>query len=139
MYESYTRQALPKKEYRALLGSAICVFNSNFNFLIENILRTDPQKFEWGYLINLVGGNLLQCLKDSAIAEADEIVDLFDTLRMKRNRIVHSFQITNQEGLQSLATRDRDGNQFEITEEYLMDFIEENERLCTLLHAYRGY
>ena len=28
MYESYTRQALPSKKYRELIGTAICVFNS---------------------------------------------------------------------------------------------------------------
>ena len=27
MYESYTRQALPSKKYRELIGTAICVFN----------------------------------------------------------------------------------------------------------------
>ena len=35
MYENYTRQSLPSKEYRELLGSAICVFNSNNSFIIE--------------------------------------------------------------------------------------------------------
>ena len=39
MYESYTRQSLPSKEYRELLGTAICVFNSNNAFIIENVLR----------------------------------------------------------------------------------------------------
>ena len=37
MYENYTRQALPPKEYRELLGSAIFVFNSNNAFILENI------------------------------------------------------------------------------------------------------
>ena len=41
MYEDYTRQSLPSKEYRELLGSALCVFNSNNAFIIENILRED--------------------------------------------------------------------------------------------------
>ena len=41
MYESYTRQSLPTKQYRELLGSAICVFNSNNAFIVENILRCD--------------------------------------------------------------------------------------------------
>lgn len=39
MYENYTRQSLPDADYRALLGSAISVFNSNNAFIIENILR----------------------------------------------------------------------------------------------------
>ena len=37
MYEPYTRQSLPSKEYRELLGSALCVFSSNNGFIIENI------------------------------------------------------------------------------------------------------
>lgn len=40
MYESYTRQSLPTKKYRELLGSAMCVFCSNNAFLIENIIKT---------------------------------------------------------------------------------------------------
>ena len=41
-----------------------------------------------------------------------------------------------------LATKTlkKDGNtQFEITIEYLMDFILKNEKLGDLLHEYRGY
>ena len=41
LYEKYTHQSLPEREYRKLLGSAICVFNSNNQFVIENILRND--------------------------------------------------------------------------------------------------
>lgn len=33
MYEPYTRQSLPSKEYRELLGSALCVFSSNNGFI----------------------------------------------------------------------------------------------------------
>ena len=43
MYESYSQQALPSKEYRELLGSSLCVFNSNNSFLIENILKYDKK------------------------------------------------------------------------------------------------
>ena len=45
MYEEYSRQALPSKKYRELLGSALCVFNSNNAFVIENILRVDNKKY----------------------------------------------------------------------------------------------
>ena len=54
MYESYTRQSLPTKQYRELLGSAICVFNSNNAFIIENILKCDDlDKYDWYHLIDL--------------------------------------------------------------------------------------
>ena len=59
-----------------------------------------------------------------------------------RNRIIHGFRITSKNGEQVLATKTRkkEGNvQFEITNEYLMDFIKKNEQLNYLLHQYRGY
>ncbi|CAB1223424.1 hypothetical protein SFB21_3268 [Acinetobacter bouvetii] len=53
MYENYTRQALPSRKYRELIGTAICVFNSNNSFIIENILRVDPTgQYEWNKLID---------------------------------------------------------------------------------------
>lgn len=139
MYEPYSRQSLPEENYRALLGSAICVFNSNLAFIVENMLRDDPKSFDWGELINLEGGKLQKRIKQTSLSERDDICSLFKTICLERNRIVHSFQITNAKGEQVLATRDKNGIQFEITEEYLLNFIAENERLSSLLHAYRGW
>ena len=51
MYENYSRQSLPTKEYRELLGSALCVFSSNNGFIIENIINTDDS-FNWYDLID---------------------------------------------------------------------------------------
>lgn len=139
MYESYSRQSLPEASYRALLGSAICVFNSNFAFIIENMLREDPDLYNWSELIGLEGGKLQRRMKKGALSECDEICSLFELLCLKRNRIIHSFQITNAKGEQVLATREKSGHQFEITESYLLDFIIENGQLSSLLHSYRGY
>lgn len=50
MYENYTRHSLPDKEYRELLGSAICVFNSNNSFIIENVLREDGEEIIIGMI-----------------------------------------------------------------------------------------
>lgn len=83
MYENDSKQSLPAKEYRELLGSALCVFSSN-----------------------------------------------------------NGFRITSKHGEQVFATKTlkKDGNiQFEITVEYLQDFIKRNETLSDLLHEYRGY
>ena len=64
MYENYTRQALPTKRYRELLGSAICVFNSNNAFIIENILRfDDAATYNWYELIDKTSGNLSKDVK----------------------------------------------------------------------------
>ena len=52
------------------------------------------------------------------------------------------FRITSKQGEQILATKTRkkDGNiQFEITKEYLLDFIKKNEELSDMLYKYRGY
>ena len=143
MYESYTRQALPNKKYRELLGSALCVFNSNNAFIIENILQCDDLgKNNWGMLIDLESGHLKGRVHDVITARCGEAVDtLFAQLILMRNRIIHSFQIT-KDGQQMLATKEREkdgGKQFVITEEYLLDFIKKNEDMSTLLHDFRGF
>ena len=140
MYESYTRQALPSKEYRELLGSAVCVFNSNNAFVIENILHTDSVNFNWYRLIDKKSGQLVDDIKRTITNEAGvDIEDLFSELVEMRNRIIHSFQVT-YEGEQVLATKtkvNKGNKQFIITEEYLLDFIKKNERLSDLLNDYR--
>ena len=143
VYESYTRQSLPAKEYRELLGTALCVFNSNNGFIIENILRTNTS-VDWYELIDKESGLLRTIISETISKECEttEIEDLFLKIVSMRNRIIHSFRITSNSGEQVLATKSRkkEGNiQFEITEEYLMDFIKKNEMLSELLHQYRGY
>jgi|SRR5690606_12201862 len=139
MYEQYSRQVLPSKYYRELLGSAISVFNSNNQFVIENILRIDNLNFNWYDLIDKTSGQLNDPIKNTITENSnDEIAVIFKNLVDKRNRIIHSFQITHQEK-QILATKDRNQNQFIITEEYLLDFIKENELLSSKLHELRGH
>lgn len=141
MYESYTRQALPPKEYRELLGTALCVFNSNNAFIIENILHTDKVNYNWYELIDKESGKLNKVIVATIVVNGGQaIADLFSDLVERRNRIIHSFQITNDDGEQILATKTKvkDGNkQFIITKEYLMQFIKDNESLCLLLYDYR--
>ena len=142
MYEKYSRQALPEKEYRELLGSALCVFNSNNAFVIENIIREDMNnKYNWYELIDLESGKLKNPIKETISKKLNSavIADLFDEVVTMRNRIVHSFQITDKDGEQKLATKDRKGIQFIITSDYLMEFININEKLSTELHKFRGY
>lgn len=141
MYENYTRQSLPTKEYRELLGSAICVFNSNNSFIIENILREDGgRNYSWYDLIDKTSGQLKAAINDTITTKAgSEIAQIFSDLVDKRNRIIHSFQITNDDKEQILATKDKQHNQFVITKEYLLDFIKGNEVLSDKLYAFRGY
>jgi len=139
MYEEYSRQALPSKKYRELLGSAISVFNSNNQFMIENILRIDNTNYNWYDLIDKTSGQLNTPIKNTITENSnEEIASIFKSLVDKRNRIIHSFQVT-YEDIQILATKDKENNQFIISEEYLLDFIRENELLSSKLHELRGY
>ena len=141
MYENHTRQSLSTKEYRELLGSAICVFNSNNSFIIENILREDGgRNYSWYDLIDKTSGQLKAAINDTITTKAgSEIAQIFSDLVDKRNRIIHSFQITNDDKEQILATKDKQHNQFVITKEYLLDFIKGNEVLSDKLYTFRGY
>ena len=141
MYENHTRQSLPTKEYRELLGSAICVFNSNNSFIIENILREDGgRNYSWYDLIDKTSGQLKAAINDTITTKAgSQIAQIFSDLVDKRNRIIHSFQITNDDKEQILATKDKQHNQFVITKEYLLDFIKGNEVLSDKLYTFRGY
>lgn len=141
MYEKYTRQSLPSKKYRELLGSSITVFNSNNSFIIENYLKiTTNNIFDWYSLIDMTSGRLKNSIK-SEINNASnlKIMEKFDALIEKRNRIVHSFQITDTDGEQRLASKDKNHVQFVITEDYLYQFIKENEELSEMLHKLREY
>lgn len=140
MYEKYSRQALPPRKYRELLGSALSVFNSNNAFIIENILNSDEDNsYSWYELMDLTSGELSSPIKETITKNSNtEIINLFSQLIQKRNRIVHSFQITNSDGDQILATKDKENNQFEISEDYLLEFINQNEILSDKLHDYRG-
>ena len=143
MYEDYTKQALPDKEYRELIGTAICVFSSNNAFIIENIIRTDPEQ-DWYRLIDYTSGQLKPTV-EKILSEKignDDIFNLFSDLINRRNRIVHSYQITAEDGSQILASKEKasDGNkQLRITEKYIKDFIDLNDKLNSMLHNYRGY
>ena len=141
MYEEYSKQTLPSKKYRELLGSALCVFNSNNSFIIENILRVDNEHYNWFDLIDKTSGNLLPVIVETIISvtQNNKISMLFNELVNTRNRIVHSFQITDEYGNQLLATKEKNGNQYRITEEILFEFIKKNEILSSELHKFRGY
>ena len=77
MYESYTRQSLPTKRYRELLGSAICVFNSNNAFIVENILKCDDlDKYDWYHLIDLESGRLKGSVHEVITSKCGDEIEL---------------------------------------------------------------
>ena len=142
MYEPYSRQSLPDKEYRTLLGSALCVFSSNNAFIIENILRIDNTKYDWYALMDRTSGGLEPIIRETIckVAGDCEIADVFKDIIRMRDRIVHSFQITDKDGEQRLATKEKQKNgnkQFVITKELLLEFIAKNGELSSKLHSFR--
>lgn len=140
MYENYTRQSLPSREYRQLLGSAICVFSSNTGFIIEILLKINPT-LSWYDLIDKTSERLQKVI-DKTIKEVDlSICDDYRELTKKRNRIVHSFRITNNYNQQSLATKTKspENTQFEITEEFLLEFINDNQKFSDKLYNLRAH
>lgn len=147
MYETYTRQALPSKEYRELLGTALCVFNSNNAFIIECVLKVDEEfRYNWFNLIDLESGYLIHNgkkfpMRETVKKKSDGTFELLLAKIVKsRNLIINSFQITDTDGEQKLATRNKETNRsLVITEEYLMDFIKKNESLSTMIYEFRGH
>ena len=139
MYEKYTRQSLAEKEYRELLGTAIYVFNSNNGFIIENILRADENKeYDWYMLMDKTSGKLEDPIKNTIIKEFEKST-LFMSLVETRNRIIHSFAISDKSEGQILQTKEKKTHkQFPITTDLLMKFIKDNEKLALKLYEFRG-
>ena len=104
-------------------------------------MHTDKVNYNWYELIDKESGKLNKVIVATIVLNGGQaIADLFSDLVERRNRIIHSFQITNNDGEQILATKTKvkDGNkQFIITKEYLMQFIKDNEKLSSLLYDYR--
>ena len=68
------------------------------------------------------------------------IAKKFGEIVEMRNRIIHGFRVTSLDDEQVIATKVKStGEQFIITEKYLIDFIKKNEELSDMLHDYRGY
>ena len=131
------KQSLPSKSYRLLLGTALSVFSSNNGFIIENILHTDSS-YSWYELIDKESGRLMKHIKKTIANPA--IAKKFGEIVEMRNRIIHGFRVTSLDGEQVIATKVKStGEQFIITEKYLIDFIKKNEELSDMLHDYRGY
>lgn len=146
MYEDYSRQSLPSKKYRELLGSAVCVFNSNNEFIIENILKNDSKnEYSWHSLIDRTSGRLKKPIEKTITTQSNSVIaEAFAEIVDMRNRIMHSFQVTSYEKSddangQILATKYEDGKQEIITIDFLLNFIKSNEELATKLHDFRGY
>ncbi|AEU40206.1 hypothetical protein llh_5150 [Lactococcus cremoris subsp. cremoris A76] len=91
--------------------------------------------------MDLESGKLQKQFKKMEESFPEDIVNIFFDLVKRRNRIIHSFQIT-QDDSQILATKTKvkdDNLQFVISKEYLLEFIAINEKLSLLLYDFRGF
>lgn len=95
-----TRQALSPENYLILLGASLCVFSSNNAFVIENILRIDRSNLAWHDLIDLESGQLKPHVARTITKKSGDssIASLFNEIVSMRNRIIHSLQITAEDG-----------------------------------------
>ena len=122
-----------------LIDKEVLIFNANNQFIIENILRVNSVDYDWYDLIDKMSWELSWPIKNTITVNSNtEIACLFQKLVYQRNRIIHSFQITYEDE-QILRTKNKKNEQYNITEEYLLEFIKGNEVLSTLLHSFRGY
>ena len=60
MKENLTRQSLPENKYLILLRAALCTFNCNNQFVIENMLRSGYNLKDWYHLTDLTSGKLFE-------------------------------------------------------------------------------
>lgn len=141
-----TKQLMPTEKYRLLLGTALCAFNSNIGFIIENILRlSNDKETTWSDLLDRSYKVLKDIVKKRIEDNSEiDISELFQKICDMRHRIIHSFRITDKDGAPILRAKtkkykNKPVEQFDITEEYLEDFIELNGTLSSLLHELRGY
>uniref|UniRef100_UPI000C7ACCE5 selenium binding protein n=2 Tax=Streptococcaceae TaxID=1300 RepID=UPI000C7ACCE5 len=99
-------------------------------------------------LMDKTSGKLEDPIKNTIIKEFEKqhnttlgknISTLFVSLVETRNRIIHSFAITDKSEGQILQTKEKKTHkQFPITTDLLMKFIKDNDRLSSLLHEFRG-
>lgn len=105
----------------------------------ENILDTDSS-YSWYELIDKESGRLMKHIEKTIANSNPAIAKKFGEIVEMRNRIIHGFRVTSLDGEQVIATKVKStGEQFIITEKYLIDFIKKNNELSDMLHNYRGY
>ena len=121
MISKITRLSLPNKEYLELFGGAICAYNQLVALIIEIVWHEKCDARLWS-----------QMLDDSRVFEKEmknffdeQICKAFHIVSTKRNRIVHSVQIThNGEQVMYTKSKDKDGGERDIIDtDYLVSFL----------------
>lgn len=133
------QMSVPDDEYIFEYGKSQIMFESVLGLLIDLNRKWRSADNVWFELVDLEAGPVTkkseQIFKNN---NASRELQHFSELRAKRNRIAHAFRIKNEKGEQSMQTRDRKtGDQFEITEQYLNNFMQECNDVYTELDKLR--
>lgn len=140
--EATTKQSLTSDNYLHLLGVCQWVFNSNCGFVIEMIDSEHHGNSgeSWYELANMTAGRLKDHKKLVLSILSQDIYDCFSDLIDQRNAIMHSLPTGKiVDGHPIAIYKDRDNKQIDIDEQFLRDFIGQNEALSARIHSRRGY
>jgi len=142
-----TRVALPTDDsYLFRLGVALYGFAYVNSFMTEVItyLDTSADRTRLG---DLTSGSVLDtfrhaaklCVDPSVMPVAKRVGDEFERLNSERTDFVHAGPITNAAGDQILHRRvDAKSKYFEVTNDFLDDFIGRLARVCDALYEIRA-
>jgi hypothetical protein len=150
-----SRIALPRDDnYIFRLGTALYGFASINSFMCEIIAGLNPthshttlQDMESAKILQIFRAELKNLISISKLSDIHEIMkntaDLFHDLHSERNDIMHAYPITGMTGEQILhRRRDSVGKYFEVTNEFLDNFISRlhdvSAGLYTIRTAVRG-
>lgn len=145
---SYTQIAIPTdKKYVYRLGVALYGFASISSFMAEVTARLDPS-LNHSILQDGTGATILKNFQKSVNVvrhvnpdigrSGDEVSNLFESLNFQRTDIIHGYPITNHEENQILHRRkDSHGKYFEVTNEFLDNFISRLSIVNNMLYIIR--
>lgn len=128
---------LPELDYTILLGASIYCFNSCLSFAVELLRSQGYANLNWWKLTDQTAGVICDDVKyhlDDKSYINPKLYDDFNDLCYKRDRIVHSFSITDGETKEQMLqtkikgtakNKDEADRQFPITRDYMKKFIKQ--------------
>lgn len=138
-----THQSLTDNEMLSLLGISLWVFSSNCSFIIEMIDKEHHNNSEisWYDFLGLCAGDIKNPNKIEGLNLIRQILGnkvyrLFNSLRVRRNQIMHSFPTGEKpDGYYvSIYRKEADSQDVVINKEYLEKFIKDNDELSSLIY-----
>lgn len=127
---------LPKLDYTVLIGASIYCFDRCLSLTVELLNSQGYTYLNWWKLTDETAGVISNDVKNHLDDKSyinPKLYDDFNTLRHKRDRIVHAFPVTDNNKEQTLRTKikgtdknkDDADRQFPITRDYMKDFIKQ--------------